>query len=77
MILILTFSVIMCASILLLVLVIPTFISCSEPEARILGDGDIFVQSDSALNITCLISHLADDSEDIMWLHEGKVRLVI
>jgi hypothetical protein len=49
------------------------YVPCSEPEARILGDEDIFVQSASSLNITCLVTHLPEETEDIRWLHEDKV----
>jgi hypothetical protein len=45
----------------------------SEPNAEILGDGDIYAQAGSPLNITCVVNYLPQDQEDIRWVHEGQV----
>lgn len=43
-----------------------------EPNAEILGDGDIYAQAGSPLNITCVVNYLPQQSDDIRWLHEGQ-----
>jgi len=47
--------------------------SIPEPNAEILGDGDIYAQAGSPLNITCVVNYLPQESDEIRWLHEGQV----
>ena len=44
-----------------------------EPTVEILGDSELYVQSGSSLNLTCIISNLPSDSEVIRWLHGHQV----
>lgn len=43
------------------------------PTAEILGDADIYVQSGSSLNLTCIINHLPNDSDIIQWSHSNQI----
>ena len=44
-----------------------------EPTVEILGDDDLYVQSGSSLNLTCIIANLPSDSEVIRWVHQDQV----
>ena len=44
-----------------------------EPTVEILGDDDLYVQSGSSLNLTCIIENLPSDSDVIRWIHEDRV----
>ena len=44
-----------------------------EPSVEILGDDDLYVQSGSSLNLTCVIENLPSDSDVIRWIHEDRV----
>ena len=44
-----------------------------EPTVEILGDSDLYVQSGSSLNLSCIISNLPSDREVIRWLHGDQI----
>ena len=44
-----------------------------EPTVEILGDADLYVQSGSSLNLTCIIANLPSDSDVIRWVHQDRV----
>lgn len=46
--------------------------SFTEPTTEILGGKDVFIDQDSALNLTCVV-HAPEPPAHIFWIHDGKV----
>ena len=44
-----------------------------EPTVEIVGDDDLYVQSGSSLNLTCIIANLPSDRDVIKWFHGDRV----
>ena len=44
----------------------------AEPTTEILGGKDVFIDQDSALNLTCVV-HAPEPPAHIFWIHDGKV----
>ncbi|XP_023335176.1 kin of IRRE-like protein 3, partial [Eurytemora carolleeae] len=48
-------------------------LSVKEPETVILGSPDIFVDQDSTINLTCIVSNTEKHPHKVDWLKNGKV----
>ena len=48
----------------------------TEPSTEILGGKDVFIDQDSALNLTCVV-HAPEPPAHIFWIHDGKVIKVV
>lgn len=47
--------------------------SSSVPTAELLGDGDVFLDNGSTLNLTCVVHFSPTPPEFILWYHRDKV----
>ncbi|XP_037073862.1 zwei Ig domain protein zig-8-like [Pollicipes pollicipes] len=51
----------------------PIRLNVVVPTARVLGDGEIYVDVGSTLNLTCTVSHSPEPIEFIFWYHDRAV----
>lgn len=49
------------------------FVSIAVPVATILGEGEIYLDAGSTINITCLVKHTPVPPSHVTWEHQGKV----
>lgn len=47
------------------------YLNVVEPTTEILGGKDVFIDQDSALNLTCVV-HAPEPPAHIFWIHDGK-----
>ena len=53
-------------------LLINVYLIITDPKTEILGGKDVFIDEDSALNLTCVV-HTPEPPAHIFWIHDGKV----
>lgn len=48
-------------------------LSVVEPITTILGGDDLFINTGSTINLTCIVKHLPEPPPLIAWTHNGNV----
>lgn len=48
------------------------YLSVTEPITEILGGPDFFIDDNSAINLTCVVTNSGEKSGQLSWLHNGQ-----
>lgn len=49
----------------------------AEPITTIIGGPDLYIDTGSTINLTCIVKHLPEPPPGIYWTHNGEVSLTI